>query len=206
MEMAVVANATGFSVGIRGMYGPKCSHVNEVLNLFPLEKMNRCGLVDYILGAEPGPGVFLIGYNEDPIKRQYMDYFKMGEGPYYVFYTPYHLPHLEVPFTVARAVLFNDATITPIGKPVCEVVTASKRNLKKGEILDGIGGFLTYGVIDNAHICRSNNLLNMGLSEGCVLLSDIPKDYFIKVNDVIFPQSRVSNVLWDEQREHFDLP
>ncbi|MEX0928939.1 MAG: Gfo/Idh/MocA family oxidoreductase, partial [Balneolales bacterium] len=61
MEMAVVANATGFSAGTRGMYGPECRHVKESLHLFPMEKMLNGGLVDYILGAEPGPGVFILG-------------------------------------------------------------------------------------------------------------------------------------------------
>ena len=54
MENAVVANATGFVVGKRGMYGPKCKHVNEAVNLFPAAIMLEKGLVDYVLGAEPG--------------------------------------------------------------------------------------------------------------------------------------------------------
>ena len=117
MEMAVVANATGFKVGKRGMYGPKCAHVSEAPSLFPIDQLLDGGIVDYILGAEPGPGVFVLGYNDHPVKQQYMKYLKMGDGPLYVFYTPYHLPHLESPLTVARAVLFQDAAITPMGAP-----------------------------------------------------------------------------------------
>ncbi|UCD47572.1 MAG: Gfo/Idh/MocA family oxidoreductase, partial [Deltaproteobacteria bacterium] len=133
MELTVLANATGFRVGRRGMYGPRCSHVKEALSFFPVEQLRDGGMVDYLLGAEPGTGAFVVGYNEHPIRMQYMKYFKMGDGPFYVFYTPFHLPHLEIPITVARAVLFRDATVTPLGGPVCDVVTMAKRDLKAGE-------------------------------------------------------------------------
>ena len=203
MENAVVANATGFEVGKRGMYGPKCKHVNETVNLFPTGKMLEKGLVDYILGAEPGPGVFVIGYDNDHTRQDYMKYFKMGDGPFYVFYIPYHLPHLEVPLTAARAVLFNDAAIAPIGCPVCEVVTVAKRNLKKGQQLDGIGGFDCYGVIENTQIAREENALPMGMAEGCVLDRNIAKDESIHFEDVRLPEGRLIDELWVEQERLF---
>jgi predicted homoserine dehydrogenase-like protein len=203
MENAVVANATGFRVGRRGMYGPRCTHVKEAVDLFPLDKLLDGGLVDYILGAEPGPGVFVLGYNDDPSRRSYMNYFKMGEGPLYAFYVPYHLPHLEVPLTAARAVLFGDAAVTPLAGPVCEVITIAKRDLKAGETLDGIGGFTCYGTIENADICRGENLLPMGLSEGCRLLRDLPRDRALTYGDVEMPPGRLCNRLRKEQDRYF---
>ena len=203
MEMAVVANATGFGVGQRGMYGPRCAHVTEALDLFPMEQLLGGGLVDFVLGAEPGPGVFVLGYNEHPIKQHYMKYFKMGEGPLYVFYTPYHLPHLEVPITVARAVLFQDAAVAPIGGPVCDVVTVAKRDLKAGEALDGIGGFTCYGMIENSAVCQAENLLPMGLSQGCRVKRDLPIDHAITYADVELPEGRLCDNLRAEQDAHF---
>jgi len=203
MENAVVANATGFKVGKRGMYGPECAHVKEAVDLFPAEQMLEYGLVDYVLGAEPGPGVFIIGHNDHPIRQGYMRYFKMGEGPFYVFYVPYHLPHLEVPLTAARAVLFSDAAVTPLSGPVCDVVTLAKRNLKKGEMLDGIGGFTCYGMIDNYMVSIEDKLLPMGLSEGCRLIKDISKDTAIRYSDVEFMEDRLSFKLRTEQDEYF---
>jgi predicted homoserine dehydrogenase-like protein len=204
MEMAVVANATGFRVGRRGMYGPRCAHVTEALNLFPMDQMLDGGLVDYILGAEPGPGVFVLGYNENPIKQYYMKYFKMGEGPLYAFYVPYHLPHLEMPLTVARAALFHDAAIAPRGGPVCDVITLAKRDLEAGEELDGIGGFTVYGTIENAEVCQAENLLPMGLAEGCRLKRDIPRDQAITYADVEVPEGRLCDRLRAEQNAHFE--
>jgi predicted homoserine dehydrogenase-like protein len=203
MEMAVVANATGFGVGTRGMYGPRCKHVTESLNLFPPEQLLNGGLVDYVLGAEPGPGVFVIGYNDHPIKKQYAHYFKMGDGPFYMFYVPYHLPHLETPITVARAVLFGDAAIAPIGAPVCEVLTMAKRNLAAGEVLDGIGGFTCYGVLENMEVSRRGNLLPMGLSEGCRLKREVPKDQPLSYDDVELPPGRLCDKLREEQNRYF---
>jgi predicted homoserine dehydrogenase-like protein len=180
-----------------------CRHVTEAIDLFPGEQMLNGGLVDYILGAEPGPGVFVIGYNDHPIKQQYAHYFKMGDGPFYMFYVPYHLPHLEVPITVARAVLFNDAAIAPLGPPVCEVITMAKRNLKKGEVIDGIGGFTCYGTLENHDIVSADGLLPMGLAEGCRLLRDITMDQALTFEDVKMPMKRLCDRLRAEQNMHF---
>jgi predicted homoserine dehydrogenase-like protein len=161
------------------------------------------GLVDYVVGAEPAPGVFVLGYNEQPLQQRYLKYYKMGDGPLYVFYTPYHLCHLEVPVTVARAVLFQDATLAPLGGPVCDVITAAKRDLQAGEVLDGIGGFHSYGLLENADVCQVENLLPMGLSEGCRLKGDISKDRVITYADVELPAGRLCDRLRDEQTAYF---
>jgi predicted homoserine dehydrogenase-like protein len=132
-----------------------------------------------------------------------MRYFKMGDGPFYVFYVPYHLPHLEAPLTAARAALFNDAAVAPIGKPVCDVITLAKQDLKKGTTLDGIGGFTCYGVIENMQISRAQALLPMGLSEGCILKKDIPKDGSITLADIERPENRMCDRLREEQDSYF---
>lgn len=205
MEMAVIANATGFTVGQRGMYGPKCSHVTEAVNVFPMEKMMETGLVDYILGAEPGGGVFVLGYNENKIQQQYLQYYKMGNGPLYTFYTPYHLCHLEAPLTAARAVLFEDSSVTPLAGPVCDVITMAKKALKAGEKLDGIGGFTCYGELDKAEICQKENLLPMGLSDGCTLKRDVQIDQPITYDDIKLPPGRLCDKLREEQNQLFGM-
>jgi predicted homoserine dehydrogenase-like protein len=185
------------------MYGPRCAHVKDALGLFPLEQLLDGGLVDYVLGAEPGPGVFVLGYNEHPIPRQYMTYHKMGDGPLYAFYTPYHLCNFETPMTAARAALFHDAAIAPVAGPVCDVMTVAKRDLRCGEELDGIGGFTCYGVLENRGPFRTADYLPMGLSAGCRSNRDIRKDEPIAYGDVEVPAGRLADELRAEQDQLF---
>lgn len=202
-EMATIANATGFPVVKRGMTGPKCGRVEEAYKLFDLKKMLKTGLTDYILGAEPSFGVFVLATTDQPIRKRYMNVYKMGDGPLYTFYVPYHLSPLEAPQSVARAVIFGDAALAPLGAPVCDVVTLAKRKINKGEKLDGIGGFLTYGQIDNSSVCRRGNLLPIGLADGCVAVKDIPIDTAITYNMIELPENRLSDQLRREQNEAF---
>lgn len=206
MECTILANSTGLGVGKRGMYGPKCAHVKEAVNLFPENQLLNGGIVDFLIGAEPHTGVFVIGYSKDPVNAQYMNFFKMGDGPFYLFYTPFHLPQVQIISTIARAALFQDATTSPIGRPVCDVVTVAKRDLKTGEILDGIGGFTCYGAIENSDTAHKEHALPMGLSENCRLKRDIPKDQLITYRDVDLPAGRLSDKLRAEQNQFFYSP
>ena len=187
METTVLANATGFRAGRRGMYGPSCKYVRELSQLLPSDQMLSTGLVDYAVGAAPHTGGFVIVHEESPLKKVQLAYYKLGDGPFYVFYTPFHLPHIQIASTIGRAVVLRDATVAPLGGPVCEVVTVAKRDLKGGERLDGIGGFCTYGLIDNTATVRSSEALPIGLSEGCVLRRDILKDDVLTIADVVEP-------------------
>ena len=202
-EMATIANATGFPVSKRGMEGPKCDRVENAYKLFDLDRLIKTGLTDYILGAEPSFGVFVLATSDNPIRARYMSVYKMGDGPLYTFYTPYHLSPLEAPLSVARAVLFGDGALAPIDKPICDVVTLAKRDIKKGEVLDGIGGFLTYGAIDNYDVSLKNNLLPIGLADGCVTKQDIPMDSEVSYDMVDLPKNRLSDKLRKEQDEYF---
>ncbi|PYK11758.1 MAG: NAD(P)-dependent oxidoreductase [Verrucomicrobia bacterium] len=203
MEACILANATGFKVGQRGMYGPKCAHVREMAKLLPLDELLADGLVDYALGAEPHTGAFVIVHEEHPRKQKELAYYKLGDGPCYVFYTPYHLPHIQIASTIARAALFGDATVSPLGGPVCEVITIAKRNLQIGDVLDGVGGFMAYGVIENAPVSAKQNLLPMGVSEGCRLVRNTPKDRPITYDDIELPQDRLCDQLRTQQCRHF---
>lgn len=203
MEEAILANASGFRVGKRGMYGPKCAHVKEIAKLLPAEQLLDGGLVDYALGAEPGTGAYVIVHETNPIKQKHLAYLKMGDGPFYVFYTPYHLPHVQLPSTVARAVLFHDATTAPAAAPTVDVITIAKRDLEAGAVLDGVGGFTCYGTIDNAPLVREQNLLPMGLAEGCTTVRRLAKDTPISYADVKLPAGRTADRLRAEQNSTF---
>jgi predicted homoserine dehydrogenase-like protein len=161
------------------------------------------GIVDYALGAAPYTGAFVIVYEDKPLKQAQMGYVKMGDGPFYVFYTPYHLPHIQMMSTIGRAVIYRDPTVASIAGPVCEVLTLAKRDLKAGERLDGVGGFTSYGLIDNSTTARGLNALPLSLSEDCTLRHDVAKDAVITFADVTLPNRGVVDQLWKEQLARF---
>jgi predicted homoserine dehydrogenase-like protein len=204
-EQAIVANATGMSLAKRGMLGYNYTgHVDEMTKLYDVEQLKAWGgIVDYVVGAKPGPGVFVFATHDDPKQRHYLNLYKLGEGPLFSFYTPYHLCHFEVPLSVARAVLFQDAVMAPLAGPLVDVVTTAKIDLKAGEILDGIGYYMTYGQCENSNITQAQNLLPMGLAEGCRLKRDIPKDQVLTYDDVELPAGRLSDKLRAEQNAYF---
>src|SRR5690606_12448742 len=100
---------------------------------------------------------------------------------------------------VARVVLYEDAVLQPLDGPRVEVVATAKRDLKAGEIVDGLRGYMTYGQCENYSLSRSQNLLPMGLAEGCRLLRDVPKDEVLTYADVERPAGRVIDQLRAEQ-------
>jgi predicted homoserine dehydrogenase-like protein len=206
-EQAIVANATGMGVGQRGMFGPTVpsgTPLAEAVKLYPQEVLlDGPGIVDYVVGAEPGPGIFVLGTHDHPQQQHYLHLYKLGEGPIYCFYRPYHLCHFEVHNSVARAVLFDDATLTPLGAPYVEVVATAKIDLKAGQELDGMGYYMTYGQCENAPVAQAQNLLPMGLAEGCRLRRDIPRDQLLTYDDVILPDGRLSDRLRMEQQAYF---
>ncbi len=202
-EQAIVANATGMRVAKRGMVGRDfAGHVDELTGMYDVDELRAMGgVVDYVVGSKPGPGVFVLATHDDPKQRHYLNLYKLGPGPLYSFYTPYHLCHFEVPNSVARAVLFNDAVMQPLGGPLVDVVATAKTDLRAGETLDALGGYHTYGQADNHSVVRAEGLLPIGLAEGCRLLRDVPKDTVLTTSDVEIPAGRVCDRLRAEQDE-----
>src|SRR5690606_27111331 len=138
-EQAIVANATGMQVARRGMIGLEFQgHVDDMVNMYDLEQMRALGgIVEYVVGGQPSPGVYVYAEAQDDLQKHCLTYGKLGDGPVYSFYVLYHLTIYEVPLSVARVVLFNDVVIAPQGAPVVDVVATAKIDLKAGETLDG---------------------------------------------------------------------
>jgi predicted homoserine dehydrogenase-like protein len=212
-EQATVANGTGMQVAKRGMIGPDFSGGNPDAPLTQIETAMAAfepyldvegqGLVDYVVGARPGPGVFVLGTTDHPMQRHYLNLYKLGSGPYYCFYTPYHLCHFEVPTSVARAVLFNDATLAPAGGPRVGVIAVAKKDLSAGDLIEEFGGYHAYGVADNMSAIRQERLLPIGLSLGCRLARKVAKDTPLTLDDVVFPENRLVDSLYTEQERYF---
>lgn len=214
-EQAIVANGTGFKVSQRGMIGPDFSMGDPTAPLVPIEDAAKAfnevldgtegGLVDYVVGARPGPGVFVLARHDDPRQQHFLNLYKMGSGPYYCFYTPYHLCHFEVPTSVARAVLFNDAVLEPLAGPQVGVIAMAKQDLAPGDIVTEFGGFECYGVAENYDVIDREGLLPLGLALGARVTQPIAKDSALRFCDVSLPEGRLVDKLYAEQRHRFPV-
>ncbi|HET6745266.1 MAG TPA: NAD(P)-dependent oxidoreductase, partial [Candidatus Limnocylindria bacterium] len=185
-EQAIVANATGMRAPKRGLNAWQHSgHVDELTERYQIDDLERQGgIVDYVVGAQPAPGIYVIATHDDPLERHYLKLYKKGDGPLYSFYTPQHLCHFEVPTSVARVALLRDVVLAPLAGPVVEVIATAKRDLAADETLDGIGGYMTYGQCENAGPTREERLLPMGVAEGCRLVRPVPRDQVLTYADV----------------------
>jgi predicted homoserine dehydrogenase-like protein len=186
IEMACLSNSTGLVPDCRGMHGPRAD-IKDLINVFSLKKdggiLSKKGVVDFAIG-DLAPGVFLVYTTENKTVKADLEYLMLGSGPYYLLYRPYHLTSIETPISIARAYFYHEPTIVPEYGMVSEVVTLAKKDLRKGEKLDGIGGYAIYGLIEEYEKAKRESLLPVGLSESCVLKKDIEKDSPIKYDDV----------------------
>lgn len=164
IEMALLANATGLPPWCRGMEGPPARHVSEALEKFDFTRYGEGGVVDYVLGAEPGGGVFVVGYCDEPFQQTYLKYYKLGSGPFYLFYRPYHLCHLETPGAIAGLVLHGRKVLEPSFGKVAEVMAVAKRDLPAGtRITHGIGSNELYGVVERTEVILRDHGIPVGL-------------------------------------------
>lgn len=151
IEMALIGNGVGLTPWVPGMEGPPAKHVREVFSLFDFSRYGQTGVVDYLLGAEPDGGVFVIGRCDDPLQASYLKYYKRGRGPFYLFYRPYHLCHLETPYAIASAVLDHQPILWPRYGRLNDVYAHAKRNVSAGERIPvGIGGDAFYGLVEKS--------------------------------------------------------
>lgn len=204
-EQAVVANATGFKVLTRGMSRGLDYHgdVLKIGEIYDLEELRRLGgAIDYVVGT-PLTKVYCLAEHPDPKQAHYLELYKMGPGPLYSFFVPYHLCNLEVPTAIARTCLFRDPVSRSLAGPVVEVCAVAKRDLKAGEVLDDYGMYMTYGEAANVEEMSGGRYLPQGLVEGCKLLRDIAKDSVITYDDVILPAGRLADRLRAEQYHKF---
>jgi predicted homoserine dehydrogenase-like protein len=191
VEMAVLANALGLRTAVPGMLGPRAKHVREVFEHFDLDCLwqeTRQPLVDYLLGAEPLGGVFVIGHTVQEFQQFTLDWYPsdMGPGPYYYFYRPFHLGHIEAMACVAEAVLDGRALLKPDYGFQTNVFSYARKDLRQGDVLDGIGGYTCYGLIENMVDDASQPGIPICLADQVILRRDISKDDKIGIHDVLF--------------------
>ncbi len=198
IEMAIIANAYGLQTTTPGMQGPRADHVSEVFEKLDLDALwrDRAPFVDYLLGAEPGGGVFAIGYCEHPYQREMLAYYKMGAGPYYLFYRPYHLCHVEALASMVEAIRAGRSILQPDFGLRTNVYAYAKKALAQGEKLDEIGGYTCYGLIENCPDPLGHPGLPICLADGGTLRRELARDEPIMLADVDFEPDRFDHALF----------
>ena len=190
VEMAVLANGLNCLTATPGMYGPKIDNIHDVFEYFDFKKIwdGQHPIVDYVLGAKPSGGVFAIGYTANLYQQDTLAWLpmNMGTGPFYLFYRPYHLCHFESLATIAEIIINNRSVLKPDYGFKTNVYTYAKKNLYKGEKLDGFGGYNSYGLIENCSDNETKAGFPICISEGTTLKRNIIKDEKIYLEDVNF--------------------
>ena len=186
MELNVVCNALGFLPDTFGCHGITTSPEKEVED-FRLKSdggvLNSYGVVEFSPGM--APGVFIIVTSDQKDVRDLMKFLGFGDGPNYLLYRPYHLTSLEAPITIYNAVVENEPTIAPIHGQVADTVAIAKRDIKKGEKLEGIGSDKVFGKLTSHDRSIIEDLLPIGLiTPKTEAIVDIKKDTVIDMSMV----------------------
>lgn len=181
IEQANLANAYNLHPEVRGMHGIRSTLATVTEDM--VAALDSHHTVEYTLGGDFAGGVFVVGYSDSHhMVQPALRYLKMGEGPYYTFYRPYHLVHIEAPLSIAEVYLDHEPTVSPSGPFVSEVVAIAKKDLAPGDELDGIGGWTTYGEIDR--IENTTGLLPIGLTEHATIVKPVAIDEPIPLDAV----------------------
>ncbi len=187
VEQALVANATGMIPDKRGMHGIESTVATAAVDIPAI--LSTPGRVDFTLGGDFGAGVGIVARHPNhDLHQQAMGFYKMGDGPDYFFFRPYHLVHLEIPLTIAELLLDNEPLATIEAPHVAEVLAIAKKDLAVGEDLDCIGGFSAYGHIDTAE--NAVGYLPVGLVEYASMTAPVAQDEPIPLSAVKLDESR----------------
>ena len=186
IEQSNVANAFDLRPEVRGMHGIKSTLATVTEDM--VAALDGHGTVEYTIGGDFAGGVFVVGYANNPeLVQPVLRYLKMGEGPYYTFYRPWHLVHIEAPLSIAEVYLDREPTIQPAGPFVTDVVAVAKKDLEPGDLLDGIGGWTSYGEVDT--VANAAGFLPMGMTEHARITKPIPMDEPIPLDSVEVDES-----------------
>ena len=213
IEMVAVANGSHLEIPYKGLNFPPIDIKNIPKKIIP---KNKGGLlqekyqVEVISSIDENKekicdnlrwGVFVVleGTNKY-IKDCFKQYGLITDdsGTYSALWRPYHFIGLELAQSIYAISLKKQATgRTKFFK--ADVVSVAKKNLYKGEILDGEGGFSVYGIGVSAKLSKKTKPLPLGLSDGARVKELIKKNEIITMDKVEVDYSSEITVARDYQ-------
>lgn len=192
VEMCALSNATGYPVDVPGMHGIPCSIDELAAKLVPAADGGIIAadgpVVEYVTG-NVAPGVFVIVKSGNDVVTHELDYLRLGAGPYYSLFRPYHLASIEANLSIGEAIVDRRPSFQPTTW-TSEVVAVAKSALSAGLTLEGIGGHHVHGIAVPASDARAANLLPIGLAGGCILKRDVAAGQTLTYADIELDETR----------------
>jgi len=215
IEMAAVANATGLTPAPGGLTFPACEVGDLASQMIPNTDggtLHHKGQVEVIssrgrdgndLENDLRWGVYVtFKAPTDYVKSCFSDYGLITDssGTYSALWRPYHLIGLELGVSVAYAALLNQPTGNA-SEFLGDVVATAKRDLRKGEMLDGEGGFTVWGRLMLANDSLSLGAIPIGLAHGVKLKAEVKEGQIVTWADVEMGTDMENSIAFKTRRE-----
>jgi len=201
LEMAILSNATGIPIDKTGMHGPKVN-VADLIKTFNLKKdggiLNSIPAVDYAVG-DIAPGVFVVFTSKQESIINELKYLKMGDGPNFVLYKPYHLGNIEAPMSIYDIVFSKKSTLTVKKEMITSVAAIAKKDIKVDDFMDRIGGHTFFGIAIVYKEMIEKSYVPIGLVEGSRVKENIKKGEIISFDKIECNSDSIAYNLWNLQ-------
>jgi predicted homoserine dehydrogenase-like protein len=188
IEQVLVGNGLGAGIAVEGMLGLEADDLTSG-GLKLVEHAVRLGypISDYVVAPKAPAGIFIVA-EHDERQRAYLEYLKLGPGPYYVLVHNYHLCHLEIAKTIKRILGGAPRLLDNSAKPSAGVAAIAKKKLEPGmRIRRGIGSFDLRG--EAVRIVDHPDHVPIGLVSDAVIARPIQPGQRLSFSDVDLPDT-----------------
>lgn len=189
VEFASAANALGLSVDSGGLHEPEIPIEEIPETLRPESEGGILSKTEVIEGVIPTDGSFSVFVvtrtGDDRLARYFADRLNVitsSDGNYQLFYRPHHFA-TETTTSIASAALYGEATARP-AEQTTEVVARAKKNLQRGDEIDGPGGYMVYGTVQNVETASDAGYVPFELLAGAEVTRQVEQDEYITADDV----------------------
>jgi predicted homoserine dehydrogenase-like protein len=220
IEMTAVCNATGLVPQSSGLAFPPSSRFELAQVCKPVVDggtLERKGVTEVVSSIDRdgrdvahhlAMGTYVVIESDSAYASQcFVEYHLLPDtsGRYAALYRPVHMIGLELGISVASAALRKEPTGTAVAFN-SDVAAVAKRALKRGEMLDGEGGYLVWGKQTPAALSLAQGYLPLGLANGIKLNCDVAEGEPLRWSDVTFDATDPAVAVRREMEKAFGRP